>query len=191
MAESDFDLAKFFGEEAPRRISTLASADMVLERLKNLFGDLNIFTPSIAEEMKKVMIEDLTGNRKEEYMSKMGLAVLFDRAGGSLNESMRDVIDKVEVKSLHHGELLREVREIWDTWDLQESVELQGDECLEFDSFYNGFMAPYFGCFRCDDTRKGLLAIDMDNDGRVDWNEFTLYLKWALQEYPNIEDVYR
>ena len=185
VGESDFDLAKFFGEEAPRRISTLASADMVLERLKNLFGDFDIFTPSIAEEMKKVMIKDLASNRKEEYMSKMGLAVLFDRAGGSLNESMRDVIDKVEVKSHHHGELLSEVRNIWDTWDLQESVELQGDDCLEFDSFYNGFMAPYFGCFRCDDTRKGLLAIDMDND----WNEFTLYLKWALQEYPNIEDV--
>ena len=154
-----------------------------------MFGDLDIFTPSIAEEMKKVMIEDLASNRKEEYMSKMGLAVLFDRAGGSLNESMRDVIDKVQFKSLHHGQLLSEVRKIWDTWDLQESVELQGDDCLEFDSFYNGFMALYFGCFRCDDTRKGLLAIDMDNDGRVDWNEFTLYLKWALHEYPNIEDV--
>ena len=31
VGESDFDLSNFFGEEAPRRISTLASADMVLE----------------------------------------------------------------------------------------------------------------------------------------------------------------
>ena len=189
VGKSDFDLATFFGEEPPQRISTLASAHMIHERLTNLFGDLDIFTLSIAEEMKKVMIDDLTHNRKEEYMSTMGLAVLFDRAGGSLTESMRDVIEEVEVEDAHHQHLLRNVREIWDTWDLQESVELIGDECLEFDSFYNGFMAPYFGCFRCDDTRKGLMAIDMDSDGRVDWSEFSLYLKWALHQYPNIKDV--
>ena len=67
--------------------------------------------------------------------------------------------------------------------------EVQGDECLEFDSFYNGFMSPYFGCFRCEDTKKGLQAIDMDNDGYVDWSEFLVYLKWALHEYPGITDV--
>ncbi|CAI8022165.1 hypothetical protein GBAR_LOCUS13038 [Geodia barretti] len=189
VGKSDFDLATFFGEEAPKRISTLASADMIQERLVNLFGDLDIFTLSVAEGMKKVMIDDLTHNRKEEYMSKMGLAVLFDRAGGSLTESMRDVIEEVEVQDALHQHLLRKVREMWDTWDLRESVELIGDECLEFDSFYNGFMAPYFGCFRCDDTRKGLIAIDMDSDGRVDWSEFSLYLKWALHQYPNIKDV--
>ena len=26
--------------------------------------------------------------------------------------------------------------------------------------------------------------IDMDEDGRVDWNEFALYLKWAIRQYP-------
>ena len=189
VGEDDFDMAKFFGEEAPKRISTLASADMVLQRLKTLFGEEEQFTLSIAEEMKKVMIEDLRTNRKEEYMSKVGLAVLFDRAGGQMTQGMRDIIDDVEVHDLSHQQLLKEVREIWDTWDLQEASELQGDDCLEFDSFYNGFMAPYFGCFRCEDTRKGLRAIDMDNDGRVDWNEFSLYLKWALHQYPNIRDA--
>ena len=187
--EGNFDLAKFFGEEAPKRISTLASPDMVLARLKNLFGDEEQFTLSIATEMKKVMIDDLRNNRKEEYMSKVGLAVLFDRAGGSMTQEMRDVIDKVEVQTLTHKQLLKDVRKMWDTWDLQEASELQGDDCLEFDSFYNGFMAPYFGCFRCDDTRKGLRPIDMDSDGRIDWNEFSLYLKWALHQYPNIKDA--
>jgi hypothetical protein len=139
--------------------------------------------------MKKVMIEDLCNNRKEEYMSKMGMAVLFDRAGGHVTESMRDAIEEVKVHHAHHQHLLEEVRKMWDTWDLRESSELQGDNCLEFDSFYNGFMAPYFGCFRCDDTRKGLLAIDMDKDGRVDWSEFSLYLKWALHQYPGIRDT--
>ena len=24
----------------------------------------------------------------------------------------------------------------------------------------------------------------MDEDGKVDWNEFELYLKWAIRQYP-------
>ena len=67
--------------------------------------------------------------------------------------------------------------------------EVQGDDCLEFDSFYNGFMIPYLGCYRCEDTKKGLQAIDMDNDNLIDWNEFLVYLKWALHQYPDIGDV--
>ena len=30
----------------------------------------------------------------------------------------------------------------------------------------------------------------MDKDGKVDWNEFMVYVKWALNEYPDdIGDV--
>ena len=51
-------------------------------------------------------------------------------------------------------------------------------------------MAPYFSSFSCDDTRKGLKAIDFDLDGEVDWNEFMVYVKWALREYSDeIETV--
>ena len=32
-------------------------------------------------------------------------------------------------------------------------------------------------------------AIDMDNDNQVDWNEFMVYVKWALNQYPDIVDV--
>ena len=117
-------------------------------------------------------------------MSRVGLAMLFDRAGGSLTEAIRDEIEKVELKKPHHQSLIEEVRKRWDAWDLKE--EEQGDNCLEFDSFYNGFMAPYFGCYRCEDTKQALQAIDMDNDGKVDWSEFLVYLKWALREYPDI-----
>ena len=54
-------------------------------------------------------------------------------------------------------------------------------------------MAPYFGCFSCTDTKKGLKAIDMDKNGQVDWKEFMVYVKWALHEYPdeikNVDDL--
>ena len=60
---------------------------------------------------------------------------------------------------------------------------------LEFDAFYNGFLAPYFGCYRCDETKQALAALDMDADGVVDWNEFAVYLKWALRQYPEMKDA--
>lgn len=183
----DFDMATFFGVQPPKRISTLASANMIRDRLIDLFGDSPQFTEEIALEMQKVMIEDLTENRKEEYMSSVGIAILFDRAGGKLTAEMSDIIEKMELNSQHAKKLMEEVRVIWDIWDLQD--EVKGDDALQFDSFYNGFMSPYFGCFRCEDTRKGLQAIDMNTDNLVEWKEFLVYLKWALNEYPEIADA--
>ncbi len=66
VGESDFDLAEFFGEQAPIRITTLSSSDMICERLVNLFGEDPQFTLEMADKMKEQMLEDLTGNRKEE-----------------------------------------------------------------------------------------------------------------------------
>ena len=160
---------------------------MIRDRLVELFGIDLQFTIEQAEKMHQVIIQDLTNNRKEEYMSKVGLALLFDRSGGKITEEMRDTIENMKLTSAAAKKLIGEVRVIWDERDLKD--EVQGDECLEFDSFYNGFMSPYFGCFRCEDTKKGLQAIDMDNDGYVDWSEFLVYLKWALHEYPSITDV--
>ena len=79
---------------------------------------------------------------------------------------------------------IEEIRKVWDEWDLQDGVL---DDELDFISFYNGFMRPYFGCYRCEETKKALKAIDMDKDGKVDWKEFALYLKWAGNQYPDIE----
>ena len=119
-------------------------------------------------------------------MSKAGLAILFDRSGGSLTEKMRDEVASADLKSPHAQNLIKEVREMWDTWDVRDKV--QGDDMLEYDSFYNGFMAPYFSCYRCNDSKKAIQALDMDSDGQIDWNEFLVYLKWAMRQYPNIED---
>ena len=120
-------------------------------------------------------------------MSKVGLALLFDRAGGKLTKEMADVISATQVKNQYHRCLIAEVRKLWDTWDLLDKE--QDDERLQFDSFYHGFMAPYFGCYRCQSTKQALQALDMDANGYVDWKEFLVYIKWALHEYPDIETV--
>ena len=53
------------------------------------------FTEEMAERMLELMLEDLCAGRKEEYNSEVGLAILFDRAGGKLTPVFSDVIVKV------------------------------------------------------------------------------------------------
>lgn len=185
--KEEFNIAEFFGEKTVMRMSTLASPKMVADRLKNVFGEDTEFTEERGQKMLEVMLEDLHANRKEEYMSKVGLAVLFDRSGGKLTSTIAEAIAEDKPKMAHAQTLLAEIRKMWDEWDLKE--EKQNDDELDFDSFYNGFMAPYFGCYRCDTTKRALKAIDMDEDGQVDWNEFALYLKWAIREYPQTKNA--
>ena len=118
-----------------------------------------------------------------------GLALLFDRSGGKLTPEMANIIAESHIDCEYCQAHIHHVREIWDEWDLQEEEQFRNDDKLQYQSFYNGFMAPYFGCFSCEDTRKGLKAIDMDNDGQVDWKEFLVYIKWAISEYENFKDV--
>ena len=183
----DFNLGDFFGEKTVNRITTLATPQMIVDRMVALFGEDPQFTLKIADKMKHKMLEDLNAvpPRKEEYMSEVGLALLFDRSGGKLTGKMSEAIAEVNLKEPHHKAIIAEIRELWDFWDSKE-VD-QNDGCLQFDSFYHGFLAPYFGCYRCKDTKKALLAIDMDNDGYVDWTEFLVYIKWALHQYPRVE----
>ena len=180
----EFDMAKFFDVKPVVRMNTLVGTEMIRDRLIEVFGWSKAFTLEIAAEMKEKMLDDLREGRKEEYMSEVGLALLFDRAGGKLTEKMKDVIASVEIENYRHEELVAQIRKLCDTWDLQD--EVQDDERLEFDSFYHGFMAPYFGCYRCDLTKQGLQCLDMDSNGYVDWKEFLVYINWALRQYPDV-----
>ena len=180
-SKKEFSMADFFGEEPVMRMTTLASPEMIATRLKNVFGADRQFTSERGQKMKEVMLRDLHNNRKEEYMSAVGLALLFDRSGGKLTKKMSEVIAQDEPKKVHAKELIAEIRAMWDEWDLRDGKK---DDQLEFDAFYNGFMGPYFGCYRCDETKRALKAMDMDADGTVDWEEFALYLKWAIRQYP-------
>ncbi len=61
-----------------------------------MFGKNAQFTEDpMAKKMLALMLEDLHANRKEEYMSAAGLALLFDRAGGKLTEQMGNVVAEV------------------------------------------------------------------------------------------------
>ena len=93
--KKQFNMAAFFGEEPVMRMTTLASTGMIVARLQKMFGEDPQFTEERAQRMKEVMLEDLHANRKEEYMSAVGLAVLFDRSGGKLTEQMNEAIEKV------------------------------------------------------------------------------------------------
>ena len=189
----DFDLAEFFGVEAPNRITTLATTKMISERLQNVFPSKPVnpqfVDQYILDKMKEQMLADLRGGTKEEYHSPAGISALFDRSGGKLTPEMADVLAKQKLKAVHHDNLIAEVRKEWDEWDTKEQGGNRGDGRLEFDSFYHAFMAPYFGCYRCGMTKKGLQAIDMDSDGFVDWKEFLVYIKWALRQYPDTEEM--
>ena len=138
------------------------------------------------------MFEDLKSvpPRKEEYYSSMGIALLFDRSCVKLTEAMENAIEKVKLSAPHHDAIVREIRAEWDNWDRTEKNRSDGK--LKFDSFYDGFLQPYFGCSRCPETKQALRAMDMDIDCTVDWMEFVVYIKWALRHYPemsNADDV--
>ena len=185
----DFDIAEFFGAEAPERITSLVTTEMLTDRMTDIFGDNPQFKDEkVLKQMKEQILLDLREGRKEEYHSPAGLIILFDRAGGKLTEKMADVLSKTKLAEVHHDNVIAKIRAKWDEWDNREEGEDKGDGMLEFDSFYHGFMAPYFGCYRCSRTKKGLRCLDMDGDGGVDWKEFLVYIKWALRQYPDTED---
>ena len=71
-ATDDFDLAEFFGQKAPIRISTMSDTKMIVGRLRDVFGDDPQFDEDIAKAMSATILQDLRTNRKEEYMSEVG-----------------------------------------------------------------------------------------------------------------------
>ena len=106
--------------------------------------------------MKQKMVDDLLANRKEEYTSPVGLALLFDRAGGHLNARMRDVIDTCEINTPQAKIIVNQLRAILDKFDEKEEISQQGDNALEFETFFRGFMKHYFSSIDCEETKKAM-----------------------------------
>ncbi|KAH3807639.1 hypothetical protein DPMN_135987 [Dreissena polymorpha] len=79
---------------------------------------------------------------------------------------MSNIITADESQSPYEKRLLEEIRQRWNEWDLRDAE--QNDDMLQYDSFYNGFLAPYFSCYHCFDTKQALQALDMEVDEYVD-----------------------
>ena len=71
---------------------------MIKNRLVSLFGNDVQFTEEMAQKMKEKMLEDLRYGRKEEYMSAIGISVLFSRSGGKLTTAMNATILSSDIK---------------------------------------------------------------------------------------------
>merc|ERR1719233_236175 len=129
------------------------------------------------------MLKNSINNRKEEYNSRVGLAMLFDQSGGMMTEEMAAIVHQNTECSRVINQLIDEVKVMWDECDPQKTA------LLSFRDFYDRFMGRYFGCYTCEDSQMALKAIDMDADEGVDWWEFRHYLLWAGREYPFVKDV--
>jgi hypothetical protein len=66
----EFDLAEFFGEKAPVRITTMASPEMIQKHLVDQFGEDSQFTLELAYKMKELILEDLRTERYEIFRVK-------------------------------------------------------------------------------------------------------------------------
>jgi hypothetical protein len=60
--------------------------------------------------------------------------MLFDRSGGKLTETMAEKIAFSKSNNVHSELLLKEVRKIWDEWDLKESTGNSLSEALILES---------------------------------------------------------
>jgi len=187
LGTGSFDLASFFGEKRPIRITALASKEMIRDHLISYFGEYSGFTDEICQQMKLMIETDLSNKRKEEYQSAVGIAVLFRRCGGKLTEKMLKKITKCNDRNLHHIDLKNQVKKIWDKWDVEGNRP--DDDSLEFDYFYHAFAATYLGCYHCPKTKELFSSLDVDGNGLVSWLEFEVYLDWALRQYPDIPDI--
>ncbi len=181
--ENEFDVAEFFGIKHPIRINHLSSKESIREKLVTRFGDDEQFTLEIADKMKEQIIVDLkkTVKCKEEYTSDEGLALLFERAGGTPTGRIAEVIEKAKPRFPFQNELLKQVKVEWDKCGPKKE-----NDSLDYSAFYHCFMAPYFRHYDCDKTRNALEALDMYTNHEIEFREFCVYLKWALRQCPEI-----
>jgi len=182
-AHGGFDMAEFLGVEKEVRITNMCNPEMILIKLREWFGENDQFTMEMAKKMQDTMLKHVIDNRKEEYNSRVGLAMLFDQSDGKMTEEMSDIVQRnTECSRVING-LIDEVKVMWDELDPHKT------EKLSFRHFYDRFMGRYFGCYTCEDSQMALKAIDMDGDSGVDWWEFRHYLLWAGRQYPDVKSV--
>lgn len=176
----EFSLARFFGVDETPRISNMADAPLIKSRLEKDFGKDPQFTEEMGARMKDQMLVDAAANLKEEYNSKAGLSMLFDRAGGQMTPAMAAAVDESTKTGPHIAMLIQQVKDDWDQYDSDQ------DDRISFHHFFEGFMGPYFSHAPLKEISSGLQCIDMDKDQRVSWWEFRHFLLWAGRQHPGV-----
>ena len=182
-----FEMAEFLGLKRTIRVTPMASGDMIITKLKELFGDEPQFTSEIGERMRKKILENAKEGRKEEYNSSVGLAILFNLSGGKMTPAIAAIVDKGLKNAKHIDKLIEEIKVKWDIWDGRDD---DIDDKLTYDNFYFGFMSSFISCARGREIQIGLRVLDMDGDGMIDWAEFKFYLVWAGRQYPEVMTTY-
>jgi len=74
----EFDLATFFGEQAPTRITSLSSPEMIRDHLEDTFGKNEAFTNEVAYKMKELILEDLRGGRWASMTNALFIYIFMD-----------------------------------------------------------------------------------------------------------------
>ena len=76
----------------------------------------------------------------------------------------------------------KQLRSICDKLYEKEEIPQHGDNELEFETLFRGFMKPYFRSIDCEETKQAMQALDKDDDGIVEWSGFMVYVKRALSD---------
>ena len=115
-----FDIGKYFGIEYESRITTIATPEMIITRLKNIFGENEQFTIEMAIKMKEEIEHDLTMDIKSEYHSPYGIAMLFLRAGGKGSEGMMKILQKHNEHVEVYEKIKAEIRKEWNKYTIND-----------------------------------------------------------------------
>jgi len=185
-----FSLAKFLGiPEPPIRVSTLASADMVVKSLRQWFGDSPEYTVENASTMLTHLRSELEFNVEMEHTSAMGLAALWQSCFQTMPLGMRTAFLVTEEPVREKDkQLLSQAKECF------YGYVAEGEHSMNYKSFYDAYLQPFMGCFVCQQTRFVLDSIDLDSNRNLVWREWRFWCLWGLRSFPteigNIDDLH-
>lgn len=179
-----FSLAEFLGvDDPPVRITTLASPELVLKRLKQLFGEHEMFDLDHASGLLSEIELQLENNVENEYSSAIGLAMLWERKYLHVPSAMRKKLEQAKSDSERTEQLLEEAKECFYDFIHEENGGEGGE--MAYEAFYAAYLQPFMGCFSCPDTRFVLDSINLDNNGGIEWSEWRFWCLWALRTMPD------
>ena len=113
-----FDIGKYFGIKYESRITTIATPEMIINRLKDIFGDNKQFTYDMAIKMKQEIEQDLTMDIKGEYHSPYGIVGLFLRAGGIGSPEMRKIMQQHNQHVEIYDKIKNEIKKEWNKYTI-------------------------------------------------------------------------